>query len=82
MKKQEKYYITANVEKTEDEGYMKEYETNTTYMEQENQPLTEKDVIDIRTRYNNKERCKEVESLYSDRIGHSGFSKIWKGETW
>ena len=36
MKKQEKYYITANVEKTEDEGYMKEYETNTTYMEQEN----------------------------------------------
>lgn len=44
--------------------------------------LTEKDVIDIRTRYNNKERCKEVESLYSDRIGHSGFSKIWKGETW
>lgn len=25
---------------------------------------------------------KEVEKLYSDRIGHSGFSKIWKGETW
>lgn len=51
----------------------------------ENHPrhkLTKEDVIDIRTRYNNHERCKEVEQLYSDRIGHSGFSKIWKGETW
>ena len=47
-----------------------------------NHKLTEKDVIDIRTRYNNLERCKEVELLYSDRIGHSGFSKVWKGETW
>lgn len=47
-----------------------------------NHKLTEKDVIDIRTRYNNHERCKEVEALYSDRIGHSGFSKVWKGETW
>lgn len=47
-----------------------------------NHKLTEKDVIDIRTRYNNHERCKEVEKLYSDRIGHSGFSKIWKGQTW
>ena len=44
--------------------------------------LTKDDVIDIRTRYNNRERCKEVEAIYSDRIGHSGFSKIWKGETW
>lgn len=53
--------------------------------EGENHPrhkLTEQDIIDIRTRYANKERCKEVEKLYSDRIGHSGFSKIWKGETW
>lgn len=52
---------------------------------EENHPkhkLTKQDVIDIRTRYNNHERCKEVEKLYSDRIGHSGFSKIWKGETW
>ncbi len=51
----------------------------------ENHPrhkLTKEDVIDIRTRYNNRERCKEVEALYADRIGHSGFSKIWKGETW
>ena len=43
--------------------------------------LTMEDVIDIRTRYNNHERCREVEALYKDRIGHSGFSKIWKGET-
>lgn len=52
---------------------------------EENHPrhkLTTEDIIDIRTRYNNHERCKEVESLYKDRIGHSGFSKIWKGETW
>lgn len=52
---------------------------------EENHPrhkLTKEDVIDIRTRYMNHERCKEVEQLYRDRIGHSGFSKIWKGETW
>ena len=39
-------------------------------------------MIDIRTRYNNHERCQEVEALYKDKIGHSGFSKVWKGETW
>ena len=52
---------------------------------EENHPrhkLTKEDVIDIRTRYNNHERCKEVEKLYANKIGHSGFSKIWKGETW
>lgn len=47
-----------------------------------NHKLTEQDVIDIRIRYNNKERCKEVEKLYRHKIGHSGFSKVWKGETW
>lgn len=52
---------------------------------EENHPrhkLTKEDVIDIRTRYNNHQRCKEVENLYKDKIGHSGFSKIWKGQTW
>lgn len=44
--------------------------------------LTEEDVRDIRTRYNNHERRKEVEKIYSDRIGHSGFLKIWQGRTW
>lgn len=51
----------------------------------ENHPrhkLTKDDVIDIRTRYDNLERKKEVYQLYKDRIGESGFSKIWKGENW
>ena len=51
----------------------------------ENHPghkLTKKDVIDIRTRYANLERRKDVYLLYNQRIGESGFSKIWKGETW
>lgn len=44
--------------------------------------LTKQDVIDIRTRYSNLERRKDVYLLYNQRIGESGFSKIWKGETW
>ena len=44
--------------------------------------LTQSDVEDIRERYNNLERRKDVYQLYSDRIGESGFSKIWKGESW
>lgn len=50
--------------------------------EHDNHKLTEADVIDIRTRYNNHERKYEVEELYKDKIGHSGFHKIWNGETW
>lgn len=51
----------------------------------ENHPrhkLTKEDIIDIRTRYDNLERKNIVYNLYKDRIGESGFSKIWKGETW
>lgn len=44
--------------------------------------LTEEDIIDIRTRYDCLERKKEVFELYKNRIGESGFGKIWKGETW
>ena len=44
--------------------------------------LTKEDVIDIRIRYGNLERCNEVYELYKDCIGQSGFNKIWKGETW
>lgn len=47
-----------------------------------NHKLTEDDIRDIRTRYNNHERRKDVEALYKEKIGHSGFSKIWRGETW
>ena len=44
--------------------------------------LIKQDVIDIRTRYANKERRQEVYKDYQNRIGDSGFSKIWKGESW
>lgn len=44
--------------------------------------LTKEDIIDIRTRYARLERRKEVYLLYNNRIGESGFGKIWKGETW
>lgn len=44
--------------------------------------LLEKDIIDIRNRYNNLERRQEVYTLYKDCIGESGFGKIWKGESW
>ena len=44
--------------------------------------LIKEDIIDIRTRYNNLERKNEVYKLYKDRIGESGFHKIWNGTTW
>lgn len=47
-----------------------------------NHKLTKEDVIDIRTRYNNHERKKEVYELYKDRINFTGFHKIWGGATW
>lgn len=47
-----------------------------------NHKLSREDVIDIRTRYANHERAKEVEALYKDKIGHSGFTKVWRGYTW
>ena len=47
-----------------------------------NHKLTESDVIDIRTRYGNKERKKEVYKLYQDKVSKSGFHKIWNGSTW
>lgn len=47
-----------------------------------NHKLTEVDVYTIRSYYKNLARKKDIYSLYKDRIGESGFSKIWKGETW
>lgn len=44
--------------------------------------LTQADIEDIRHRYNNLERKKDVYQLYKNQIGESGFAKIWKGETW
>ena len=51
----------------------------------ENHPchkLTLEDIKDIRTRYFKKERKRDVYQIYRNRIGESGFSKIWNGETW
>ena len=47
-----------------------------------NHKLTEQDVIIIRTYYKNLARKRDIYQLYKDRIGESGFGKIWKGETW
>lgn len=44
--------------------------------------LTKQDIIDIRIRYDNLERKNEVYQLYKDRIGESGFHKIWNNDTW
>ena len=44
--------------------------------------LTLQDVIDIRTRYKNRERKKDVYQDYSYKINKSGFHKVWNGYTW
>ena len=44
--------------------------------------LTKEDVVEIRTRYNNLERKNVVYQDYTDKIGKSGFDKVWKGDTW
>lgn len=44
--------------------------------------LTEAEVRDIRTRYNNLERHMEVYEKYKHKIGKSGFGKVWRGESW
>lgn len=83
LEEKEQYYISYFHSMVYEKGYNIKSGGEGNYGE--NHPshkLTELDVIDIRTRYNNKERCKEVELLYRDKIGHSGFSKVWKGETW
>ena len=83
LNEKEKYWIEKLNTLTHQNGY--NINAGGDGVADENHPrhkLTKEDVIDIRTRYNNKERCKEVEALYSHLIGHSGFSKIWKGETW
>ena len=44
--------------------------------------LTNKDVYQIRERYNNREIQKVVYEDYKHLIGESGFKKIWNGNTW
>jgi len=83
LNEKEKFWIQKLQTLTYQHGY--NITTGGNGVAEENHPkhkLTAQDVIDIRTRYNNHERCKEVEKLYQNKIGHSGFSKVWKGETW
>lgn len=44
--------------------------------------LTEKEVYNIRESYANHEIKEEVYELYKDKIGKSGFHKVWNGDTW
>lgn len=44
--------------------------------------VTKKDVIEIRTRYQNKEKKAEVFSDYKNYLSKSGFNKIWLGVNW
>ena len=81
LNNKEKYYIEYY--NTYKDGYNQTTGGEDNYGE--NHPghkLTEQDVINIRIRYNNHERKKTVYLDYNNRIGESGFSKIWKGQTW
>lgn len=44
--------------------------------------LTEKDVIKIRTAYNNHERRKDAYEEYKDYLSFSQFARIWDGTSW
>lgn len=84
LNEREKFQIQKQDSTDEEKGYNILFggdgaETNEKHP---NHKLSIKDVIDIRTRYANHERAKEVEELYKDKIGHSGFSKVWRGYTW
>ena len=47
-----------------------------------NHILSEEDVINIRTRYKNKEKRWEVYQSYKDKISMDTFVHIWVGKTW
>lgn len=74
----ERYYIITYNAEDSSIGY------NIKYGEENhrNVKLTKEDVIDIRTRYNNKERKKYVYYDYKNKINETGFHKIWNFETW
>ena len=44
--------------------------------------LTEQEVLDIRNRYDNLERCKDVYELYKNKIGKSAFLRVWEGKSY
>ena len=47
-----------------------------------NSKLTEKDIINIRCAYKNKERKMDVYLLYKDIISENTFQDVWIGKTW
>ena len=47
-----------------------------------NHKLTEKQVYEIRERYNNHEYSYEVYEDYKEIVSESGFRKVWNGYTW
>ena len=85
LNKWEKYYIkkynTFHNGYNEDEGgdailHDKDGE------KQPRHKLTEAEVYAIREAYYNHEFKEEVYERYKDKIGKSGFHKIWNGSTW
>lgn len=44
-----------------------------------NAKLTDNDVIDIRTRYNNREHHNDVYELYKNKVSYSQFIFVWQG---
>lgn len=44
--------------------------------------LTEEDVKEIRTAYNNHERCRDVYQKYKDKITYNSFQSVWQGACW
>lgn len=81
----EQYYIqkynTYHDGYNEDEGgqmflYIKDGEKHPLHK------LTEKEVFNIREAYANHQIKEEVYKEYKDKIGKSGFHKIWNGDTW
>lgn len=73
LDEREKYWISVLRSSINENGY--NIRAGGDGMRCDNHPkhkLTKEDAEDIRKRYNGKERCKEVEKLYRDKIGQSG----------
>ena len=84
LNEREKYWIEYYDTTNKNKGYNIQASGDGFSPDEEhpNHKLTEKEVRDIRTRYANHERRKDVEELYKDYIGPSGFKKVWQGITW
>lgn len=84
LNEREQYWI--NYYNTYNDGYNMTLlgltELDNTGENHHNHKLLITDIIDIRTRYNAHERKYQVYKLYQERIGKSGFNKIWQGLTW